>query len=202
MVQGLGLHAFTAGGVASIPGWGTKRPLKVHGVAKKQKKRINERLEVLGPFTPAPHLQYQFLLRHPDPAATHPLLALSHMVGWSRPPRLLSPPGWFRWTALSLPPCGPGPALLPRGRCQASLNLPGLFCPWHFPGKNTRVGCRALVQGNLPDPGIKPELLKPPALAGRFLTTSATREASPCFHPLLPAAYSQLSSRGIPLRSL
>ena len=85
VVQGLGLHAFTGGGVASIPGRGTKRRLKVRGVAKK--KRINERLEVLGPFTPTAHLQHQFLLRHPDPATTHPLLALSHMVGWSRPPK-------------------------------------------------------------------------------------------------------------------
>ena len=33
VVQGLGLHACTAGGMVSIPGWGTKRPLKVHGVA-------------------------------------------------------------------------------------------------------------------------------------------------------------------------
>ena len=25
-----------------------------------------------------------------------------------------------------------------------------------FPGKNTRVGCHFLLQGNLPDPGIEP----------------------------------------------
>ena len=31
--------------------------------------------------------------------------------------------------------------------------------------------------GNLPDPGIKPSFLMSPALAGRFFTTSATREA-------------------------
>ena len=32
--------------------------------------------------------------------------------------------------------------------------------------------------GDLPDPGIEPESLPSPALAGRFLTTSATWEAS------------------------
>ena len=31
--------------------------------------------------------------------------------------------------------------------------------------------------GDLPDPGIKPVSLMPPALAGRFFTTSTTREA-------------------------
>ena len=36
-----------------------------------------------------------------------------------------------------------------------------------------------LPPGDLPDPGIQTESLTSPALAGRFLTTSATREA-PC----------------------
>ena len=31
-----------------------------------------------------------------------------------------------------------------------------LPCPWDFPGKNTGVGCHGLLQGNLPNPGIKP----------------------------------------------
>ena len=26
-------------------------------------------------------------------------------------------------------------------------SLPMLLCPWDFPGKNTRVGCHALLQG-------------------------------------------------------
>ena len=29
-------------------------------------------------------------------------------------------------------------------------------CPWDSPGKITRVGFRALLQGNLPDSGIEP----------------------------------------------
>ena len=55
-------------------------------------------------------------------------------------------------------------------------SLPG-SCPWDSPGNNTGVGCRALLQGNLPNPGIKPTSLSSPALAGRFFSTSATWEA-------------------------
>ena len=33
---------------------------------------------------------------------------------------------------------------------------PRLPYPWDSPGKNTGVGCHFLLQGNLPDPGIKP----------------------------------------------
>ena len=33
---------------------------------------------------------------------------------------------------------------------------PKLLCPWGFPGKNTGVSSHSLLQGNLPDPGIKP----------------------------------------------
>ena len=45
------------------------------------------------------------------------------------------------------------------------------------PGKNTGVGCHALLQGDLPSPGIKPKSLMFPALAGGFFTTSTTWEA-------------------------
>ena len=34
-----------------------------------------------------------------------------------------------------------------------------LLCPWDSPGKITVVGCRALPQGDLPDPGIEPMAL-------------------------------------------
>ena len=30
------------------------------------------------------------------------------------------------------------------------------FCPWDSPGKNTGVDCHSTLQGNLPDPRIKP----------------------------------------------
>ena len=40
-------------------------------------------------------------------------------------------------------------------------------------GKNTRVGCHAILQGIFPDPGIKPASATSPTLAGGFFTTSA-----------------------------
>ena len=36
------------------------------------------------------------------------------------------------------------------------LESPRLLCPWDSPGKNTGVGCHALLQGNLPNPGVEP----------------------------------------------
>ena len=43
--------------------------------------------------------------------------------------------------------------------------------PWDSPGKNTGVGCHFLLQGSLPNPGIKP---KSPALRADALTTEPT----------------------------
>ena len=37
-----------------------------------------------------------------------------------------------------------------------SLQPHGLYRPWNSPGQNTVVGSCALLQGNLPKPGIKP----------------------------------------------
>ena len=36
-----------------------------------------------------------------------------------------------------------------------SLQPTRLLCLWDFPGKNTGVGCHALLQGDLTNPGIK-----------------------------------------------
>ena len=44
-------------------------------------------------------------------------------------------------------------------------------------GKKTGVGCHVLLQGDFPNPGIKPRSLMFPALAGGFITTSTTWEA-------------------------
>ena len=52
-----------------------------------------------------------------------------------------------------------------------------LLCPWDSLGKNTGVGCSALLQGDLPDPGTERASLLFPALAGGFFTTGATLEA-------------------------
>ena len=41
-------------------------------------------------------------------------------------------------------------------------------CRWDPPGKNTGVGCHALLQGIFPTRGIEPES---PVLAGGFFTT-------------------------------
>ena len=35
----------------------------------------------------------------------------------------------------------------------------GLLCPWDSPGKNTGVGCHALLQGIFPTQGSNPRLL-------------------------------------------
>ena len=37
-----------------------------------------------------------------------------------------------------------------------------LLCPCDSPGSNTRVGCHALFQGNLPDPGTELMFLMSP----------------------------------------
>ena len=38
---------------------------------------------------------------------------------------------------------------------QLTLCEPRLLCPRNFPGKNTGVSCHFLLQGNLPNPGMK-----------------------------------------------
>ena len=47
-----------------------------------------------------------------------------------------------------------------------------LLCPLDSLGKNTGVGCHALLQGIFPIQGLKLRLLA--ALTGGFFTTSAT----------------------------
>ena len=53
--------------------------------------------------------------------------------------------------------------------CLTLVSLPArLLCPWDFPGKNTRMGCHFLLQGNLPNLGVEPGSL---ALACGFFAT-------------------------------
>ena len=54
--------------------------------------------------------------------------------------------------------------------CQAPLSIDS-------PGKNTGVGCHALLQGIFPTQGLNLYLFLSPVLAGRFFTTSTTWEA-------------------------
>ena len=49
-----------------------------------------------------------------------------------------------------------------------------LLCPWNSPGRNTGVGCRALLQEIFLTQGSAVLFLTSPALVGRFLTTGAT----------------------------
>ena len=53
--------------------------------------------------------------------------------------------------------------------CQAPLSM-------GFSRKEHWSGLWCLPPGNLPDPGIKPESFKSPALTGRFFTSSTTWE--------------------------
>ena len=55
--------------------------------------------------------------------------------------------------------------------------LDRLLCQWDSPGKNTGVGCQALLQGIFLTPGIEPATLMSPALANGFFTTVANWEA-------------------------
>ena len=52
-----------------------------------------------------------------------------------------------------------------------NCSLPDSFGPWNFPGKNTGVSCHFLLQGNLPDSGIKSSTLESSALADGFFPT-------------------------------
>ena len=58
-----------------------------------------------------------------------------------------------------------------------------LFCPWDFPGKNTKIGCHFLLHGmDLPDPGMEPTS---PALAGRFFTAELAEKPSLSYNVVL-----------------
>ena len=58
--------------------------------------------------------------------------------------------------------------------CDPMNHTPRLLCPWDSPGKNSGVGCHALLQGTFP--GIEPESHMSRALAGGFFPTSITWE--------------------------
>ena len=59
---------------------------------------------------------------------------------------------------------------------SCGLWLTRLLCLWDSPGKNTGVGCHALLQGIFLGQGLNP-CLTSPALAVRFFTTSTSWEA-------------------------
>ena len=62
--------------------------------------------------------------------------------------------------------------VLSRFSCVRQFGNPTRFlCPWDSPGKNTGVGCHALLQG-LSNPGIKPMSPETPALQADSLPLS------------------------------
>ena len=78
-------------------------------------------------------------------------------------------------------------------------SLPGSSIHGDSPGKKTRLGCRALLQGNLPNQGMEPVSLMSPALAGGFFNTRTTssRQISTTCDPQFdgtPLQYSYLEN--------
>ena len=55
-----------------------------------------------------------------------------------------------------------------------------LLCPWDSPGKNTGVGCHSLLQGTLPDPGIKRG--SPALQVVSLLSEPPGKVQTPCCH--------------------
>ena len=94
-------------------------------------------------------------------------------------------------------------------------SLPGPFVHGDSPGKNTGVGCQALFQGNLPNPGIKPrspalqvdslpaEPLGEPKHTGvgslSLLQVIFPTQESNWDHPHCPQVFYQLSTREAPI---
>ena len=56
---------------------------------------------------------------------------------------------------------------------RAPLWPASLFCPWHYPGKNTGVGCHSLLRGS----SQAKDRTQVSCIAGGFFTIWATREA-------------------------
>ena len=59
--------------------------------------------------------------------------------------------------------------------------LPQLLCPWDFPGKNTGVGCQALLQGIFPTQGLNPRLFCLPHWQAGSLPLAPPGKPSSCF---------------------
>ena len=51
-----------------------------------------------------------------------------------------------------------------------------LLCPWDFPSKNVGISCHGLLQGDPPDPGIRPLFPAPPVLQADSLSTEIPRK--------------------------
>ena len=67
-----------------------------------------------------------------------------------------------------------------------------LLCPWDSLGKNTGVGCHALLHGIFPTQRLNPGLM-PPLLAGEFFTTNTTCETT--YHIVLAVNRCSINGR-------
>ena len=59
-----------------------------------------------------------------------------------------------------------------------SIQPTRLFCPWDSPGKNTGVGCHALLQGIFPTQGLNPRLF---CISRWVLYLPVAPPGKPCF---------------------
>ena len=90
----------------------------------------------------------------------------TQFTAWKQAPQCYSTRS--RWAASVL-----------RAQSCPTLRHPGLqparlLCPWDSPGKNTAVGCHALLQGVFSTQGPNLSLLRLLHWPGRFFTTSAS----------------------------
>ena len=84
-------------------------------------------------------------------------------------------------------------------------SLPGSLCPWEFPGKNTAVGCHALLQGIFPIQGLNLRFLSllhcqagslPPVPHGKPWSTAGVSKRWPDSQILLTTCFYKLSFIG------
>ena len=90
-------------------------------------------------------------------------------------------------------PCRLACAALSRSVVSDSLQPLGLqparlLCPWDSPGKNTGVGCHALLQGIVPSQGSKPGLLHCRQVLCHLSTRAGRQTGLPSPNPLRPRA--------------
>ena len=95
-----------------------------------------------------------------------PDICLKSSSKWEKWPQSVQASAVPLWRACVLSRSVMSGSLQPHGLYPARL-----LCPWDSPGKNPGVGYHFLLQGNLPDPGIKTASLVSSTLAGGFFTT-------------------------------
>ena len=75
------------------------------------------------------------------------------------------------------------------------LQTARLLYPWVSPGNNTGVGCHALLQRNLQDPGTEPTSTVSCMAGGFFTTETLGKTKTPIGNPI-PTSYKEQSISG------